>query len=109
MRGPTIGEMRLRVTLEAPIDTPDESGAMTRSYAPLGSIWAEITPVSAEARFVASRQEQAIDHVARIRWRADVTSQMRLAYGSSTLLIHSVYDPDGRRRFLVCRCEQIEM
>lgn len=102
-----IGEMRLRAVLEAPIEAPDDTGSMTRSYAPLAQVWAQITPISAEARFVASRQEQAITWLARIRWRSDVTSEMRLVCGDRKLLVHSVYDPDGRRRFLVCRCEEI--
>lgn len=109
MSAPTIGAMRLRMTLEGPIDTPDDSGSMTRSYAPLADVWAEVTSLFGEARFVAERQEQAITCRARIRWRAGVTSQMRLVAGARKLLIHSVYDPDERRRFLVCRCEEIEM
>lgn len=109
MSAPSIGDMRLRMTIEAPIDTPDDSGSMTRTYAPLADVWAQITPLSGEARFVADRQEQSISCLARIRWRAGLTSQMRLVAGARKLLIHSVYDPDERRRFLVCRCEDIEM
>ncbi|ATQ67152.1 MULTISPECIES: phage head closure protein [Methylosinus] len=105
----SIGALRQRVTLEAPIDTADDSGSMTRSYASVAQIWAKLTPAAGEARFVAEREEQAITVVALIRWRADVTSRMRLVVGARTLLIHSVYDPDGRRRFLLCRCEEIEM
>lgn len=104
-----IGEMRLRALLEAPIDAQDDSGSTTRSYAPLAHVWAQIAPISAEARFVASRQEQAITWLARIRRRSDVTSEMRLVCGGRKLLVRSVYDPDGRRRFLVCRCEEIAM
>lgn len=109
MSAPSIGAMRLRMTLEAPTDAPDDAGSMTRTYAPLAELWAEVTALSGEARFVAERQEQAITCRVRIRWRAGVTSQMRLVRGARKLLIHSVYDPDERRRFLVCRCEEIEM
>ncbi|MBY6239749.1 phage head closure protein [Methylosinus sp. Sm6] len=108
MSAASIGAMRLRVTLEAPIDTPDDSGSMTRSYAPIADVWAKVTPLAGEARFVAEREEQAIASLALIRWRDDVTSRMRLVLGARKLLIHSVYDPDGRRRWLLCRCEDIE-
>ncbi|MBI3275019.1 MAG: phage head closure protein [Methylocystis sp.] len=57
---------------------------------------------------VAARQEQSLTHLVRMRWRADVTSEMRLVVGSRKLLIHSVYDPDERRRLLMCRCEEIK-
>jgi SPP1 family predicted phage head-tail adaptor len=109
MSAASIGALRQRMTLEAPVDTPDDSGAMTRSYAPLAQLWAKVTPLSGEARFVAEREEQAISSLALIRWRADVTSRMRLVAGARALLIHSVFDPDGRRRFLLCRCEQVEL
>jgi SPP1 family predicted phage head-tail adaptor len=104
---PAIGAMRLRMSLEAPLDAPDDSGSMTRSFAPIADVWAELRPVTGEARFVAERQEQAIDVLAQIRWRTDVTSEMRLVTATRMLRIRSVYDPDCRRRFLVCRCEDI--
>lgn len=104
-----IGAMRLRMRLEAPVDAPDDSGAATRAYAPLGELWARLTPISGAARFVAEREEQAIEWRAHIRWRADVTSRMRLVSGERALLVTSVYDPDGRRRFLICRCEEIAL
>jgi SPP1 family predicted phage head-tail adaptor len=104
---PKIGEMRLRMSLEAPVDTADDSGAMTRSYATLCNLWVKLTPVSGEARFVEGRQEQALEWLAQFRWRADVTSEMRLVLGARRLRIETAYDPDGQRRFLACRCEEI--
>ena len=107
MSAPRIGEMRLRMSLQAPVDTPDDIGAMTRSYVTICDLWAKLTPVSGESRFVEDRQEQALEWIAQIRWRADVTSQMRLVLGARTLRIEAAFDPDGRRRFLSCRCEEI--
>jgi SPP1 family predicted phage head-tail adaptor len=101
-----IGALRRRMTLEAAVDTPDDSGSMTRIYAPLAQVWAKVTPLSGEAQFVAEREEQAVRYTALIRWREDVTSRMRLSDDRLLLLIHSVCDPDGRRRFLLCRCEE---
>jgi SPP1 family predicted phage head-tail adaptor len=105
---PAIGDLRLRMTLEAPVDSLDEAGSTTRLYEPLASIWAQLAPSKGDDRFVASRQEDAISHIVRIRWRSDVTSQMRFSLGSRRLLIHSVYDADERRRFLTCHCEEIK-
>ncbi|WP_018264298.1 phage head closure protein [Methylosinus sp. LW4] len=107
MNAPKIGEMRLRMSLEAPVDMADDSGTMTRSYVALGAIWVKLTPLSAEARFVEDRQEMAIQWIAQARWRGDVTSEMRLVDGARELRIASAYDPDGRRRFLLCHCEEI--
>jgi SPP1 family predicted phage head-tail adaptor len=106
-RAPTIGDLRLRVTIEKPIDAPDGAGGFTRGHALLARVWARIEATNGQDRFVEQRQEQSITHVAHIRWRPDVTSQMRLAFRSRTLLIQSVYDADERRRFLTCHCEEI--
>ncbi|WP_036296818.1 head-tail adaptor protein [Methylosinus sp. PW1] len=107
MSAPKIGEMRLRMTLEAPVDTPDDSGGMMRVYVTLGDIWVKLIPLSADARFVEQRQELAIQWIAQARWRGDVTSEMRLVDGQRRLRVISAYDPDGRRRFLLCHCEEI--
>lgn len=105
--GSVIGAMRRRVTLEQPVDAPDGAGGMTRTYAPLANLWARVTPLRGTDQFVGERQELAIAHDVRIRWRAGVTSQMRFALGGRALRILSVRDEDERRRFLICQCEEI--
>jgi SPP1 family predicted phage head-tail adaptor len=102
-----IGDLRQRVAIEAPIDAADDAGSMTRSYSPIGTVWAQILPASGESRFAASRQETVITHIVHIRWRSDIQSQMRFSIGSRHLLIHACFDPDGRRALLFCRCEEI--
>jgi SPP1 family predicted phage head-tail adaptor len=107
MSAPKIGELRQRMSLEAPVDTAQDSGSLARSYMSIGELWAKLTPLSGDAQFIAGRQEQAIEWLAQIRWRSDVTSEMRLVAGARRLRVKSAYDPDGRRRFLICRCEEI--
>ncbi|MCX7900044.1 MAG: phage head closure protein [Methylocystis sp.] len=107
MKSATIGALRHRVTLEAPSDTPDGVGGFTRSYAAVTPLWARIEPVAAQENFLAQRQEQETTHRVTIRWRAGVTRSMRFDHRGRKLLIRSVVDPDERRRFLVCRCEEI--
>ncbi len=104
---PAIGALRQRVTLEAPVDTPDGAGGFARSYAPVAQVWARIAPTSAREDFVEQRAEQSISHLVTIRWRDDVASAMRFSFRGRKLLIRSVFDPDERRRFLICQCEEI--
>lgn len=40
------GELRHRLTLEAPVETPDGAGGVTRSFATVATLWAAVTPVS---------------------------------------------------------------
>ena len=102
-----IGALRHRVTLEVPLDTSDAIGGFTRSYAPLVQLWAKIEPIVAKSDFVETREEQATTHRVTLRWRGDVKQAMRFDCHGRKLLIQSLVDPDERRRFLVCGCEEI--
>lgn len=104
---PRIGVLRHRVTLEAPIDAPDGAGGFSRSFAPVAELWARVAPGGAREDFVEQRAEQATNHVVTIRWRDDVAKDMRLVHRGRRLRIQSAVDPDERRRFLVCHCEEI--
>ncbi|MGD9540600.1 phage head closure protein [Methylocystis sp.] len=104
---PRIGVLRHRVTLEAPIDAPDGAGGFLRSFAPLADLWARVAPGGAREDFVEQRTEQATSHVVTIRWRDKVAKDMRFVFRGRKLRIQSIVDPDERRRFLICQCEEI--
>lgn len=103
----TIGALRQRVTLEAPIDAPDGAGGFSQSYVPVAQLWARIAPSGAREDFIEERQEQMVSHVVTIRWREGVTSGMRFVHRGRKLTIRAVFDPDEGRRFLRCQCEEI--
>jgi SPP1 family predicted phage head-tail adaptor len=105
--GLPIGALRHRVTLEAPIDAPDGAGGFSRSFTPVATLWARIAPSGVREDFVEQRAEQATNYVVTIRWRNDVSKDMRFVYRGRKLRIQSVLDPDERRRFLICACEEI--
>ncbi len=50
-----IGSLRRRVTIEAPLDVPDEFGGFARSFAPLAQVWAKIETLSTSDQFVEQR------------------------------------------------------
>jgi SPP1 family predicted phage head-tail adaptor len=107
-RRPFIGAMRQRLALDAAIESSDESGALQTVWKPVSDVWGQIAPIYASERFVAERQEEVVTHRILIRWRAGVESGMRFRLGARTFLIRSAFDPDERRRVLICRCEEIK-
>lgn len=104
---PTIGGLRRRVTIETPVDVADELGGFTRGFAPLAQVWANIETLGAREDFVEQRLEELRRLAVTIRWRDDVKSQMRFDFRGRKLVIKGVEDPDERRRFLKCLCEEI--
>lgn len=101
-----IAGLRSRVALQTPVDTSDDSGALVRVWTDVADIWAKIEPQRGSEMFVAGEQETVLAHNVTIRWRPDAASPMRLLLGSRALYIRAAFDPDGRKKFLVCRCDE---
>ena len=53
-----VGVMRQRLSLDAAVESSDESGALKTTWSPVGDIWGQIVPVSSSDRFLADRQEE---------------------------------------------------
>jgi SPP1 family predicted phage head-tail adaptor len=104
---PTIGDLRRRVTLEAYVDLPDDTGGFARSFVVIGKAWAKIEALGAQTQFMEQRLEETRSFAVTLRWRGDVVSQMRLGLGGRKLMVMSVEDPDGAARFLRCLCQEI--
>lgn len=102
-----IGARRLRLTLEEPSEAADGMGGTIRSFTPRVTLWGRLEPLSGSERADASRAEQAVIHRLTIRWRGDVTAAMRFAAPGRVFNVLSSHDPDGRRRDLVCRVEEV--
>ena len=106
MRAARIGAMRTRLSLDAPVDTPDDNGGFLRSWTTIAQLWGRVVPQRADRALTADMIETAITHVVTIRARGDIANGMRLTLGDRELLIQAVLDPDGRGRILECRCEE---
>ncbi len=107
MSAPRIGDLDRKLMLEQPVDTLDDIGGAVRSWALVASIWARVTPTRGAERFAGERAESALTHRIAIRWRPDVTGAMRLRDGAKTYCIHAATDGDGRRRIMICHCEEL--
>lgn len=106
MRGPHIGALRHRLRLEAPIHVDDGSGGSTVSWQPVAMLWAEVISRSGREVFMADGLAAVAMHQVRIRYRSDVTAEMRFVMGDRILDIRAVRDVDGRRAWLSCLCEE---
>jgi SPP1 family predicted phage head-tail adaptor len=93
------GELKHRLTLEEPVETPDGAGGVTRSYATVTTLWAAVTPVAARASVEAASLAATITHRILIRWRDDVTTRHRLRDGARIFRIAALRESDGDGRF----------
>lgn len=100
------GQMNRRLVLEAPVETDDGTGGATRSFNAIATLWASVTPVSAQEEIEAARLGARVTHRIGIRFSSDITTRHRLRDGGAVYRIVSLRDRGGRRRFLDISAEQ---
>jgi SPP1 family predicted phage head-tail adaptor len=98
------GELDRRLALEESVETADGAGGVTRSYAPVMTLWAKVEPVSARGVTVADAPGATITHRIIVRRRSAVTTRHRFVEGTTIYRIVTIRD-DATRRFLVIGAE----
>jgi len=106
--GATIGRLRRRLTLEAPVATPDELGGTVQVFEPAAAFWAQVEWLAGTEQWRQGRPEQLATHRVTLRWRGDLDAGKRLRDGNRIFDIRTVADPDGSRRRLVCLVEEVK-
>jgi SPP1 family predicted phage head-tail adaptor len=103
----TVGALRRRLVLEAPVLTPDGLGGQTQLFQTVAAVWAQVEWLGGGERWRLGRPEQAGSHRITLRWRAGIDAGQRLRDGAHLFDIRAIADPDGSRRRLVCLVEEI--
>ncbi len=107
MTGAVIGPLRHRVAIERPQRSSADGGGATIEWIAVGDVFARIDAISGSEIEVADGLSARTTHKILMRYRDDVLPEMRIAAGSRRLDIRAVLDPDGRRRWLQCLCEEL--
>jgi SPP1 family predicted phage head-tail adaptor len=94
------GNLRERVTVEAPSRNADGAGGADIAWSPLATVWAEVAALGGNEQTLGERTEARARHRVTIRYCADVTTEMRLVWRGRTLDIRALRDPDGKRQWL---------
>ena len=100
------GELRHRLVLEAPVETADGAGGVTRSFATVTTLWAAIVPASARGGVIADDVGATVTHRIVIRSGPDVTTRHRLREGARIFRILALRDQDGSGRFIEIQAEE---
>lgn len=89
------GDFRTRLTLQAPVETPDGQGGVVRGYVDAGKIWARLVPLAAREGVIADASAATLR--VRIETRAPLalTLAHRFMDGTKTYRIAGFRD-DGR-------------
>lgn len=94
-----IGDLNRRLAMQAPSESDDGAGGVTRGYTAVTTLWAQVTPQSARADVDADTLGAALRFRIVIRNRADVTTRHRFQDGATVYRIVAAR-PSADRRFL---------
>ena len=89
-----IGDLKHRITLQAPIKAPDGMGGFDNTWSDRDTISAAIWPVSAKEQVASMGAVMTMSHRIRIRYRSDVKANWRFKYKNSYFNIVSIVNPN---------------
>ena len=98
------GELNRRLVLQAPVETPDGAGGVTRAYQDIAPLWAKLAPFAARGGVVAAARGATVTHRIVIRVRPDVTTRQRFRLGTRVFRIVTVREQEPG--FLLIHAEE---
>lgn len=95
-----IGDFKQRVEIERYITVPDGMGGTTQEWAAVGSVWANIRPLSGQKRLEFGKLGSTVTHEIQMRYRTDITDQDRLMYNGRNFTLKFKINEDEENAFL---------
>ena len=102
------GRLRHRVAIEQEGRAGDGGGGAAQSWTTFATISAAVVPLSGREAELAAQVGSVVSHRVEIRYRAGVTSKMRVKFGSRVLNIRAVLNIEERNRELHLMCEELK-
>lgn len=102
-----IGKLRDRVLIQSPVRTPDGQGGFVLTWQDVDTVWATVRQLAGREYLLAQQLGTALSHEVSMRYRADVVPSWRLIHDGRVLDVHSIANPDGRRRETLVLAEQV--
>lgn len=100
------GRFNRQLSLENEVDVPDGMGGFSRSFQPVGTVWANICPKSAKQQVEGANLVANVTHEITIRFQAQVRTGSRFITGTRRFDVVAMRDLDETRRYLVCDCQE---
>ena len=99
-------KLRHRITIDTATTTQNSFGEPTASWATTYAAWASIEPLNGRELIQAQQVQSEVTHRVILRHRDSVTPRQRVSFGSRTLEILYVINPDERNERLELLCKE---
>ena len=101
------GKLRHRVAILQKQTTIDPDGYPTEEWVAVTTVWASAEPIAGREYFTAAAVQAQHQVRFTMRYRNDITSDMRLRYDGQDYEIKAILDLGGRRAWLQVMGEAI--
>ena len=100
------GCLRHRIQFQSKTKGRDRFNAEKEEWNDLFPTWSEIKPGSTREFLAAQQLKSTLSHEVTIRYRNNITPDMRIRYGSRHFNIHGIRNVGERNAWLVLTCEE---
>ena len=101
------GNLRHRIKFQRPPGELDEYNEPEGDWVDVTNVWADVKGLNGKEKLVALQVQGEITHEITIRYRTDITPDMRAVCGTRIFDITPPVDPDGRKCELRILCKEV--
>ena len=101
------GKLDQRVTLEQLVTIGDSWGGTVEAWAPLMTVWAEVSPLVGREYLAAQAAQSEVTARVTMRYRRGITAQDRVIHDGTIYGIESLVDVRSGHRELVLMCKAV--
>lgn len=101
------GGLRHRITIQSVTETSDGMGGFTEAWATYVTAWADIKPVKGEEALEHKKLEHELVHRIWTRYISGITTKMRIVWGTRTMRIIGLRNPDERDKMFEIMAEEL--
>lgn len=105
----SIGAMRHRITVEAPIRVPDGSGGVIESWTPVATLWARIVDRAGNEAFSADGITGRLTHDITLRPHPDLVPRNRIRLAARVFHILAISTSGEPVDRITCLCEERDL
>ena len=98
------GQLDQRITLQSKVAGVDSLGQDSTTWADVATVWAQAQPIRGREFFAAGQTQSEVSVRFRIRYRSDVTEQMRVLWRSVAHDIEAVIQTNGDKTGIELMC-----
>lgn len=101
-----IGDLRQRILFQSIVETPDDAHGHTITWKDEVVTWAKVEPVSGTESYFAHQLRNVISHKIKIRYRTDISVEMRIVFETRIMKIESIINIEEKGRVMIIGCEE---